>query len=109
MMNLVPRCSEKTVDVLSSTASESPGKTRYESHSSPSSWFEQHLRIGRLVEDACSSSYSEWNVHEKYSSPEWKSDEVMEVRTGKLVHEQPPGLFTQHTDRFIVDDDDMDS
>ena len=23
--------------------------------------------------------------------------------------EQPPGLFTQHTDRFIVDDDDMDS
>ena len=27
----------------------------------------------------------------------------------KLVYEQPSGLFTQHTDRFIVDDDDMDS
>ena len=26
-----------------------------------------------------------------------------------MVNEQPPGLFTQHTDRFIVDDDDMDS
>ena len=33
----------------------------------------------------------------------------MEVRTERLVNEQPPGLFTQHTDRFIVDDDDMDS
>ena len=38
-----------------------------------------------------------------------KSDEVLEVRTGRLVNAQPPGLFTQHTDRFIVDDDDMDS
>ena len=33
----------------------------------------------------------------------------MEVRTGRLVNEQSPGLFAQHTDRFIVDDDDMDS
>ena len=39
----------------------------------------------------------------------WKSDEVIEVRTERLVHEQPPGLFAQHTDRFIVDDDDVDS
>ena len=44
-----------------------------------------------------------------WSSQEWKSDELLEVRTGRLVNEQPPGLFTQHTDRFIVDDDDMDS
>ena len=33
----------------------------------------------------------------------------MEVRARRLVNEQPPGLFTQHTDRFIVDDDGMDS
>ena len=45
----------------------------------------------------------------KWSSQEWKSDEVLEVRTGRPVNEQPPGLFTQHTDRFIVDDDDIDS
>ena len=31
MMNLVSRCSERTLDVLSSTASESPGQTRHES------------------------------------------------------------------------------
>ena len=48
MMNLVSRC-----DVLASTASESPGK---------SSRTEQHQRTGRPVEDAYSSSYSEWNV-----------------------------------------------
>ena len=33
----------------------------------------------------------------------------MGVRTGRPVYEQPPGLFTQHTDRFIVDDNSMDS
>ena len=33
----------------------------------------------------------------------------MEVRTVRPVCEQPPGLFTEHTDKFIVDDDDMDS
>ena len=33
----------------------------------------------------------------------------MEVRIVRPVTEQPLGLFTQHTDRFIVDDDDMDS
>ena len=42
---------------------------------------------------ACSSNYSEWNTDEKWSSQEWKSDELMEVRTGRLVSEQPPGLF----------------
>ena len=84
-------------------------KTRYESQIPLSSWTEQHLRTVRLVKDACSSSSSEWNADEKWSSQDWKSDEVLEVRTVRPVNEQPPGLFTQHTDRFVVDDDDMDS
>ena len=109
MMNLVSRCSGRTSDVLAYTASESPGKTRYESQLPLSSWTEQHLRTGRPVEDAYSSSYSEWNVDKNWSSKEWKYDELMEVRTGRSVNEQPPGLFAQHTDRFMVDDDDMDS
>ena len=46
MMNLVSRCSERTPDMLASTASESPGKTRYESQLPLSSWTEQHLRTG---------------------------------------------------------------
>ena len=95
--------------MLPSIASESPGKTRHESQFPLSSWTEQQPRAGRLVLDAYSSSYSEWNADKNWSSQEWKSDELMEVRTGRLVYEQPPGLFTEHTDRFIVDDDDMDS
>ena len=59
--------------------------------------------------DAYSSSYSEWKADKNWSSQEWKSDEVMEVRTARLVNEQPPGLFAEHTDRFVVVDDDMDS
>ena len=49
MMNLVSRCSERTPDLLASTASESPGKTRYESQLPLSSWTEQHLRTGNLL------------------------------------------------------------
>ena len=49
MMNLVSRCSERTLDVLASTAPESPGKTRHESQPPLSSWNEQHERTGRLV------------------------------------------------------------
>ena len=85
MMNLVSRCSEKTPDVLASTASESPGKTRYECQLPLSSWNEQHQSTGRPVLDAYSSSYSEWNADKNWSSQEWKSDELTEARTGRLV------------------------
>ena len=103
MMNFVSRCSERTPDVLASTASESPEKTRHESQLLLSSRTEQHHRTGRPVEDAYSSSCSEWNVDKTWSSQEWKSDELMEVRTGR------PVVFTQHTDRFIVENDKMNS
>ena len=79
--------------MLASNASESPGKTRSESQLPLSSWNEQHRRTVRPVEDAYSSSYSEWNVDEKWSSQEWKSDEVMEVRTERPADEQPPTCF----------------
>ena len=83
--------------------------TRYESQLPLSSWNESHQRIGRPVLDACSSSYSECNADKNWPSQEWKSDEMLEAKKGRLVNEQRPGLFTQHTDRFIVDDDDMDA
>ena len=49
MMNLVSRCSERTPDVLASTASESLGKTRYDSQIPLSSWNEQQPRTERPV------------------------------------------------------------
>ena len=69
LMNLVSRCSIRNPNVLASTASESPWKTRYTSQIPLSSWNEQQPRTG----------------------------------------EQPAGPFTQHTDRFVIDDEDMDS
>ena len=109
VMNLVSRCSERTPDVRASTASESPGKTRHESQLPLSPWNEQHQRTGRTVLDAYSSNYSDWNADKNWSSQEWKSDGLMEVRTGRPVCEQQSGLFKQHTDRFVVDDDDINS
>ena len=42
--------------------------------------------------------------------PWWNENaDADHVRTGRLVYEQPPCFFTQHTDKFVIDDDDMDS
>ena len=96
MMNLVSQCSERTPDVLAATASESPGKNRYERQFPLISQTEQHQRTGRFVEDVYSSSHIEWNVDKTWSSQEWKSDELMEVGTLR------PVLFAQHTDMFVL-------
>ena len=106
-MNLASRCSERNPDVLASTASESPVKTRYESQIPLSSWRKQQPRTVRPVMGARSVNYSEWNIDEKWSSQEWKSGEMSKTSTGRPVSGQPAGPFTQHTDRFVIDDDDM--
>ena len=62
MMSLVSRCSERTLVVLPSTASQSPGKTRHESQSPLTLQIEEYDRTGRHVVDAHSSSCSEWNA-----------------------------------------------
>ena len=103
MMILVSRCSIRDPNVLGSTASESPGKTKSESQVPLSSWNEQQPRTGRPVMGARSSKYSEWNIDEKWSSQASKSDEMLEARTGRPVDDK------LHTDRFVIDDDDMDS
>ena len=103
MMNLVSRCSERTLVVLPSTASESPGKTRHESQSPLILQTEKYDRTGRAVVYAHSSGYSEWNVDKTWSSQEWKSDDLMEDRTVR------PVVNTQHTERFIVENDKMNS
>ena len=98
MMNLVSRLSVRDPNVLASTASESPGKTKFESQKVPlSSLNEQQTRTGRPVMGASSSNYSEWNIDDKWSSQEWKSGEMLGARTGRPVD-----------DNFVIDDD-MDS
>ena len=56
--------------------------------------------------DAYSSDYSEWNVDKFWSSQEWKSGEMLEAGIWRPVGGQP---FTQHIDKFVIDDDDMDA
>ena len=103
MMNLVSRCSERTPDVLSSTASESLGKTRHESQTPLSPQTEMCDRTGRPVVCAHSSSYSEWNIDKIWSSREWTSDELMDERTER------PVVSSQHADRFIIENDETNS
>ena len=57
MMNLIARCNERAPDVLLSTASESPRKTRYESQSPLSSQAEKYDRTERPV--VCSQRASQ--------------------------------------------------
>ena len=98
MMNLIARSSERAPSALSSTASESPRKSRYESQSPLSMQAEKYDRTvkpvvcrdtsherHRPVENAHSSSYSEWNIDKTWSSTEWQSDEFMDDRTGRPV------------------------
>ena len=98
MMNSVSRCSGRIPDVFAFIASENLWKTRQESQSPLSAQAEMYDRTEkpvvcrdtsherhRLVEKAHSSSYSEWKIDKTWSSQEWKSDELMDDRTGRLV------------------------
>ena len=75
------RCSERTPHVLPSTASESSGARK----------------LSSIVE--------QWDplFSRTHQAQERKSDKLMEDRTGR------PVVTAQHTDRFIVENDDMDS
>ena len=98
MMNLVSRYSVRDPNVLASTASESPVKTKSESQNVPlGSLNVQQTSTGRPVLGASSSNYSEWNIDDKWSSQVWKSGEMSGSSTGRPVD-----------DKFVIDDD-MDS
>ena len=103
MMNLVARCSERAPAALSSTAPESPGKTRHESQNPLSPQTEKYDRTGRPVVCAHSSSYSEWNIDKTWSSQEWKSDELMDDRTVR------PVACSQQADQFVIENDETNS
>ena len=94
MMSLIARAPS----ALSSSASESPGKTRYESQSPLSPQAEKYDRTGKPVvcrdtsherhqpvENTHTSSYSERNIDKTWSSQEWKSDELMDDRKVRPV------------------------
>ena len=103
MMILVARSSERAPAALSSTASESPGKTRHESQNPLSPQAEKYDRTGRPFVGAHSLGYSEWNIDKTWSSREWKSDELMDDRTVR------PVVCSQRAHPFVIENDETKS
>ena len=98
MMNLVSLYRVRDPNVLASTASESPEKTKSESQNVLlSSLNVQQTSTGRPVMGASSSNFSEWNIDDTWSSQVWKSGEMFGTSTERPVD-----------DKFVIDDD-MDS
>ena len=101
MMNLVSRYSVKDPNVLASTASESLEKTKSESQNVPlSSLNVQQTSTGRPVLIASSSTYSEWNIDNKWSSQEeiwWHvENEYGETRRWQVCHRWWYRLWHRH-------------
>ena len=93
MVNLVSRYRVRDPNVLVSTASESPVKTKSESQNVPL----RSLNVQQTITGASSSNYSEWNIDDKWSSQVWKSGEMSNTSTERPLYE-----------KFVIDDD-MDS
>ena len=70
MMNLVSPYSVRDPNVIASTASERPEKTKSERQNVP-----------LPVIGASSSNYLEWNIDDKWSPQVWKSGEMLGTRT----------------------------
>ena len=78
-----PRDTAQGSNVIASTASESPGKTKSERVKHPLTFVEwAAIKNRRLVMGASSSDNSQWNIDDKWSSQEWKSGDMLGARTG---------------------------
>ena len=124
MMSLIARAPS----ALSSTASKSPRKTRHGRQSPLSMQAEMYDRTRkavvcrdtsherhRPVENAHSSSYSEWNIDKTWSSQEWKSDELMDDRTVRPVvcpeggaHSSQTRFFREHKNVMLEEEENHD-
>ena len=82
MMNLIARSNERAPSALSSTASESPGKTRHESQSPLSTQAEKHDRTGRPV--VCSQRASQTRFSREHKNVILEEEENHD-RTGRPV------------------------
>ena len=109
MMNLVSRCSERTPDVLASTASESP---RYNQLMKANYlWacgLSSILRTGGLALRTLTHQVPlRVAMLTKNGLKSGNPDEVMEVRTGDLLMNNHPVCSHSTRTDFVVDDDDI--
>ena len=100
MKNLIARSSERTPLALSSTASESPGKTRYESQTPLSSQDERYKRKGRPV--VCSQRSSQPRFFCDSKNFNLEKDESHK-RTER------PVVCSERAHQFVIEDDEAES
>ena len=115
MMSLIAR----VPSTLSSSQSESPGKRSYESQSPLSMQAEKHDGTVkpvvcrdtsheqgyhyRFVDSTHSVSFSQWNNEKAWFSQDWKSDELMDDKTGK-----PVVFFQRGKQQFVIGDNETE-
>ena len=110
MMILVSRYSARDANVLASTASESPGKTKSESQNVPlSSLNVQQTRTGRPVMLASSSNSSERNNDDKWSFQVRKNGEMPKTSTGRPVSNKLVNDIDMDTDTAAESDHSLKS
>ena len=83
-MNLVARCSERTPAALSSTASESPVKTRHESQTPLSPQVEKYDRTGRPV--VCSQQADQFVVENDDTNFYTEAESEMSLGFRSFLH-----------------------
>ena len=97
MMNLVARCIERTPAVLSSTASESPGKIRHESRTPLSP--QPARRTDRSISGKIDARNS---IHDAASSSQgWQKDALLDGCSGKLVATEEHQEHRHHPEEFV--------
>ena len=84
MMNLVARCSEKAPSVLSSTASESPGKPRHESQTSLSPQTEKYDRTERPV--VCSQHTDRFIIENDETTSHTEAESELSLGSRSFLH-----------------------
>ena len=123
MMSLIAHSSERAPSALSYIASESLVKTRQESQSLLSAQAEMYDRTvklvvcrdtsherHRLVENAHSSSYSEWNIDKTWFSREWNSDEIMDdgICPQRGAHASQTRFSREHKNVILEEEENHD-
>ena len=101
MVNLIARSSERDPSALSSTASESPGKTRQESPSLLSPQAEKYDRTGRPV--VCSQQASQTRFSRDCKKVILEEEEANHDRTVR------PVVCSQRLHQFVIEDDETES
>ena len=111
MMNLVSRCSIRDPNVLACTASESPGENQIWKSDTSELVEWAATKNGETCDGRSFIKLLRMKILTRSGllKQEWKSGELLEARTARLVSEQPASSFTQHTDKFVTDGDDVDS